>query len=152
MTLSRYSHTHQNQQQSGLQPNVCWQVKDFTPSPGLGCPSELACIGAYLLRLEIILLVLDQGSCHLKLETVHLSSEIPQTILRVGAPVWSHDHTRMVLTHTERLILAPDQVSSRRMTLEADQTSTLPLSKRGILHHTELVSEVLELRLRQRLG
>ena len=38
------------------------------------------------------------------------------------------------------------------MTLKADQTSTLPLSERGILHHTELVSEVLELRLRQRLG
>ena len=38
------------------------------------------------------------------------------------------------------------------MTLEADQTSTLPLSERGILHHTELVSEVLELRLGQRLS
>ena len=38
------------------------------------------------------------------------------------------------------------------MTLEVDQTSTLPLSERGILHHTKLVSEVLELRLRQRLS
>ena len=112
MTLSQNGHTHQNQQQSGLQPDVPWQVKDFTPSPGLGCHSELACLGAYLLRLEIILLVPDQGSCHLKLETVHLSSETSQTILSVGAPVWSHNHTRIVLTHTGRLILAPDQVSS----------------------------------------
>ena len=38
------------------------------------------------------------------------------------------------------------------MTLEVDQTSTLPLSERGILHHTKLVSEVLELRLRQWLS
>ena len=38
------------------------------------------------------------------------------------------------------------------MTLEADQTSTLPLSERGIRHHTKLVSEVLELRLRQGLS
>ena len=38
------------------------------------------------------------------------------------------------------------------MTLEADQTSTLPLRERGILHQTKLVSEVLELRLRQRLS
>ena len=38
------------------------------------------------------------------------------------------------------------------MTLEANQTSTLPLSERGILHQTKLVSEVLELRLRQWLS
>ena len=38
------------------------------------------------------------------------------------------------------------------MTLEADQTSTLPLSERGIIHQTKLVSEVLELRLRQWLS
>jgi hypothetical protein len=128
VTQSLYGHTHQNQQPFGLQPEVPYQVKDFTPSPELGCPSELACIGAYLLRLEIIPLVPDQGSSHLRLETVHLSSEIPQTILRFGALVWSHNHTHMVLTpylygpntiliwsyhHTERLILVPDQVSSQ---------------------------------------
>ena len=38
------------------------------------------------------------------------------------------------------------------MTLEANQTSTLPLSERDILHHTKLVSEVLKLRLRQGLS
>ena len=38
------------------------------------------------------------------------------------------------------------------MTLEADQTSTVPLSERGILRQTKLVSEVLKLRLRQRLS
>ena len=38
------------------------------------------------------------------------------------------------------------------MTLKVDQTSTLPLRERGILHHTKLVSEVLELRLRQWLS
>ena len=38
------------------------------------------------------------------------------------------------------------------MTLEVDQTSTLPLSERGILHQTKLVSKVLELRLSRGLS
>ena len=38
------------------------------------------------------------------------------------------------------------------MTLEANQTSTLPLNERVILHQTKVVSKVLKLCLRQRLS
>ena len=50
-------------------------------------------LGAYHLMLEIILLVPDQESYHLKLEIYHLLSEMPQSQIEVGAPHMVPNHT-----------------------------------------------------------